>query len=282
MTDSPQASGWIKLWRSTKENGHLQMPDSAYKLWSYLLLQVNHVKRAGCEPGEGWITYQMIRDACCPPDPPRWNDHTISRALTHLENAGQIKRMKVKKGHAQRIRVINWDKYQSDSAALRAELRAEVMAEVMADKQECLRMHKKEEKRNTPPNPRQRVDNTHIDNEFEAWWSGYPHPPVDDKTRARNNYRTLRRKGIEAELLTQCRDNYAATRVGEDRQYHKKAANFLGKDGVWEGYGQPVALQNGSTTRLGRNHSRTAELDTYLEQLERGDQSGPQGSCPVD
>jgi hypothetical protein len=106
---------------------------------------------------------------------------------------------------------------------------------------------------NTPPNPRKRVDNTRFDNDFEEWWTGYPHPPADDKTRARNNYRTLRRKGVDAERLTRCRDNYAAIRAGEDRNYHKKAANFLGsKDGVWETYEEPVVKEEFASDPLPR------------------------------
>lgn len=139
--------GWIKLFRSLADHGHLQMPDQALKVWIFLLLSVNHTPNAGCAAGEGWITYRRIREACCDPSRPQWSDHTISKALDYLERNGYIRRIKTKNGAAQRIRIVNWHKYQGQTSALTAEVRAEVGAEVSAEKQEDLRMPRREDEK---------------------------------------------------------------------------------------------------------------------------------------
>lgn len=97
------------------------MPEIPFKLFIYLLLQVNREPSNGCDVGEGWITYRMIKDACCKPNK-QWADSTISRALDYLEgnnNDGPdgkpevyIKRIQTKKGGPQKIRVVNFRKYQ--------------------------------------------------------------------------------------------------------------------------------------------------------------------------
>lgn len=132
MADSPQFGGWIKLYRSAVDNRHLQMPDQAWKIWTYLLMEVNHSANAGCAAGEGWITYRRIRESCCDPSKPQWSDHTINGALDYLETHGYIKRIKSKTRGPHRIRVLNWDKYQGQSSALGAEPSAEPRAEPKA------------------------------------------------------------------------------------------------------------------------------------------------------
>lgn len=121
MEHAPQPGGYIFLWRSLVHNGHLHMPEIPFKLFIYLLLQVNRMPANGCDVGEGWITYRMIKEACCKPDK-QWADSTISRALDYLEGnnhdgpGGQpevyIQRIQTKKGGPQKIRVVNFCKYQ--------------------------------------------------------------------------------------------------------------------------------------------------------------------------
>lgn len=135
MADSPQPGGWIKLYRSALDNGHLQMPDQCWKLFSYLLLRVNHKPGAGCQPGQGWITYRMIQEGCCDPDKPPWAHSTISRALEYLEGKNPtgeryIQRLHTRKGAAQRLSLINWDKHQGESSSVPQEVPLEVPQEV--------------------------------------------------------------------------------------------------------------------------------------------------------
>lgn len=190
MADSPQPGGWIKLWRSMKENGHLQMPDRAFKLFVYLLLQVNHKAAYGLQPGEGWITYQMIREECCEAGKPPWNKSTVSLALRFLKTHGYIECIKATKGLAQRIRILNWDKYQGDSGPetgpvtgpvtgpLTGQVGGPVAGQVTGPKQERIRKAKKVKKDSppvrespeTPPNtqPEPPVEPKEADPESEA------------------------------------------------------------------------------------------------------------------
>jgi hypothetical protein len=141
------------------------MPDIAFKLFMFLLLQVNHASNqaARCEAGEGWITYRMIKENCCDPQDPPWADSTISRALKHLEKGGYIQRVKLKNGLAQRIRIVNWHKYQSNTTiatqeaslevplGVALEVPLEVALGVALDKQEGLRMPRREEEEKERP-----------------------------------------------------------------------------------------------------------------------------------
>jgi hypothetical protein len=208
----PTNSGWIKLYRSLSDHGHLQMPDKALKLWIYLLLEVNHTPNARCASGEGWITYRRIRESCCDPAGPQWSDHTISKALDYLENGGYIRRIKTKVGAAQRLRVLNWHKYQGQSSADRAEVGAEVTAEVgaevgaeaRAEKQECQEdkecregPRKKEEEEEAPAAP---ISSTSSEQpNWARWWesksASFPPPPMLDA------YEKFTAKGVTDELI---------------------------------------------------------------------------------
>lgn len=141
MTQAPQPGGYIFLWRSLVNNGHLKMPEIPFKLFIYLLLQVNRYPANGCDIGEGWITYRMIKEACCKPDK-QWADSTISRALDYLEGKNNdgpggrpevyIKRIRTKKGGPQKISVLNFWKYQSLASSFMQEVGRS--AEATADK----------------------------------------------------------------------------------------------------------------------------------------------------
>lgn len=140
-SDEQPLGGWIKVYRSMVDHGHLQMPDNTFKLWIYLLLTVNHKASNGCAPGEGWITYRMIREACRTDGQPPWADSTINRSLDYLEDHGYIKRIHTKRGGPQRIRIVNWAKYQQDSSSMTQEVPQEVLQEApqepALEKQQC-------------------------------------------------------------------------------------------------------------------------------------------------
>lgn len=123
-TGAESGGGWIKVYRSLLTNGHLQMPDITFKLFMFLLLQVNHSPNLSvqCGAGEGWITYRMIKENCCDPRETAWADSTIARSLKYLEKSGYIQRVKQKNGLAQKIRIVNWHRYQSDTSSLTQEV----------------------------------------------------------------------------------------------------------------------------------------------------------------
>lgn len=74
--------------------------------------------------------------------------------------------------------------------------------------------------------------------EFEELWPLYPHPPRDEKERARSNYNTLRSNGESYEKLRMCVERYARDRQGKERDFHTKMANFFGNKGTWMTYAE--------------------------------------------
>lgn len=131
----------MKLYRSFLENGHFQkMPDAPLRLWLYLLLRVNHRPGAGCQPGEAWVSYQIIREECCYAGRPPWANSTISEALEWLEREGYIKRIKAKNGLGQKLRVTHWERYQgfacSDGQQVKGEVPLQEPQQVPLHKQE--------------------------------------------------------------------------------------------------------------------------------------------------
>src|SRR5690606_7681088 len=111
-------SGWIKLHRQFKDNGHFHMPDRALKIWLYILLSVSHKDRpeAGLRAGEAWISYGMIARDCGDSPNRHMRREAIAQALKYLEENGYIERF-ITKGQGQRIRVVNWSKYQGGDVA---------------------------------------------------------------------------------------------------------------------------------------------------------------------
>lgn len=93
-------------------NGHFQMPPNAFKIFIFLLLRVNHTRTQDCDAGEGWIDYEEIRRYCSEKGRGRMSNATISAALDYLERRGYIRRYREKNGLAQKIRVVNYRKYQ--------------------------------------------------------------------------------------------------------------------------------------------------------------------------
>lgn len=151
-------SGWIKLHRQFKDNGHFHMPDRAMKIWFYILLTVAHKDepRWGIRAGEGWISYDMIADECSA-EGSRMSRKAIARELQWLEGNGYISRFVIK-GKGQKIRVVNWDVYQaSDVASSETEPEPELVPEPLP---ELVPEHIQEPKEpqepkedNTPPTP---------------------------------------------------------------------------------------------------------------------------------
>lgn len=89
------------------------MPPNAFKIFIFLLLRVNHSPTQDCDVGEGWIDYEEIRRYCSEKGRGKMSNATISAALDYLERRGYIKRYREKNGVAQKIRVVNYRKYQA-------------------------------------------------------------------------------------------------------------------------------------------------------------------------
>lgn len=108
-------SGWIKFYRQFKDNDHFHMPDRALKIWLYILLSVSHKDNPawGLKAGEGWISYDMIAEDCSEGKGGRIRREAIARELRYLEEHGYIERS-ISPGKGQKIRVVNWDRYQAD------------------------------------------------------------------------------------------------------------------------------------------------------------------------
>lgn len=111
MGDAPQEGGYIKLWRSLMENGHLHMPATAFKIFIFLMLRVNKKPGAGCKRGEGWVTYEDIREKCSE-EGSNMPNSTIKRALDYLESRGYIERERTGKRGAQKVRLVTYGKHQ--------------------------------------------------------------------------------------------------------------------------------------------------------------------------
>jgi len=108
-------AGWVKLWRQLKDNGHLKMPGTAFKLWIYCLLEAApYPNRArALEVGELWLNYEHVRRVIGETGR-QMSKSTISNALKYLEQNGYLK-PQVKKFYRVKACVVNWQEYQSST-----------------------------------------------------------------------------------------------------------------------------------------------------------------------
>jgi len=114
-TREVKVAGWVKLWRQLKDNGHLKMPGSAFKLWIYCLLEAApYPNRAReLEAGELWLNYEHVRQFIGEKGR-QMSKSTISKALKYLEQNGYLK-LQVKKFYGVKVCVVNWQEYQSST-----------------------------------------------------------------------------------------------------------------------------------------------------------------------
>jgi DNA-binding transcriptional ArsR family regulator len=113
-------AGWVKLWRKLKDNGHLKMPGTAFKLWIYCLLEAApYPDRArGLEAGELWLNYEHIRQVIGEAGR-QMSKSTVSSALKYLEQNGYLK-LQAQKFYGVKARVANWQDYQSGTETVPA------------------------------------------------------------------------------------------------------------------------------------------------------------------
>jgi hypothetical protein len=120
------ATGFIKWWRQTWENGHFNMPHLAFKLWGYFLTRAAYESQPkwGIEVGELWVSYESLQDECSEKERPaddapkkRLSRGAIAKALSYLEDGDYIKRVHLGLGKGMKIRVINYSRYQTPEAA---------------------------------------------------------------------------------------------------------------------------------------------------------------------
>lgn len=269
-------SGWIKLHRQFKTNGHFHMPDRALKIWLYILMTVSHrdQPRWGIESGEGWISYDMIAEDCAEHPSRRVRREAVANALKYLEDHGYIER-EIEPGKGQKIRVVNWHKYQGDESGSDTscetepgETSSESMLQESSSEtelakfrngtttgtdpsseteplpepiQECKEPSNK--KRDTPPISPPQSSGVAYPDEFEQFWSVYPR-----KLKKRDAFRRWvaaqkRSKNntdpaTAVELLAAAQ-NYARAclRKGTDMEYIMHPTTFLSlRSRAWEDY----------------------------------------------
>jgi hypothetical protein len=162
-------TGYIKLWRQMRENGHFNIPDIAFKLWLYFLVRAAYEPQPkwGISAGESWVSYEDIQEECSDKEEAtRLSTRTISRYLTYLEKHGYITRCRLGLGKGMKIRVNNWERYQGDEASSSTPLPATVPSKVESkaaskDIQESIKKDKEDIKatRKRPaPKPKKESD----------------------------------------------------------------------------------------------------------------------------
>lgn len=106
-------AGWVKLWRKLKENGHLKMPGTAFKLWIFCLLEATpYQDRAReLEVGELWLNYEQVRQVIGEFGR-QMSKSTVSSALKYLELNGYLE-LQVRQFYGVKVKVANWQEYQS-------------------------------------------------------------------------------------------------------------------------------------------------------------------------
>lgn len=105
-------AGWIKLWRKLKENGHLKMPGTAFKLWIYCLLEATpYPDRArSLETGELWLNYEHVRQVIGEAGR-QMSKSTVSSALKYLDQNNYV-HLEAKRFYGVKVRVAGWREYQ--------------------------------------------------------------------------------------------------------------------------------------------------------------------------
>ncbi|TEB06494.1 DNA replication protein DnaD [Pelotomaculum schinkii] len=114
-------AGWIKLWRKLKDNGHLKMPGTAFKLWIYCLLEAapRPDRARELEVGELWLNYEHIRQVIGEAHR-QMSKSTVSSALKYLEQSGYLK-LQAKSFYGVKACVANWQDYQTGTISVPVE-----------------------------------------------------------------------------------------------------------------------------------------------------------------
>lgn len=113
--------GWVKLYRSMIANGHFGLPANAFKLFIYLILAAAHDDQPnGLKRGEVIATDEIIRNHWEDDQGKRPGSATIARALDHLEKGGYIERVQNDNFEQRRVRVVNYEQYQSTTFKTKA------------------------------------------------------------------------------------------------------------------------------------------------------------------
>lgn len=111
-------AGWIKLWRVLKDNGHLNMPGIAFKLWIYCLLEAAPYPdpTRDLDAGELWLSYDKIREDISEKGI-KISKTTVSSALKYLKQNNYLE-LQVKKFKGIKAKVVNWTHYQSSTLSV--------------------------------------------------------------------------------------------------------------------------------------------------------------------
>lgn len=91
--------GWISIHRKLKESPIFMKPPAWFKIWIYLLLEVNH------QTGEGFFQWEFIQENCSV------TRDQLAECLQFMEEEKMISREKLPRGV--KITVQNWLDYQN-------------------------------------------------------------------------------------------------------------------------------------------------------------------------
>lgn len=95
-----------------------------------------------------------------------------------------------------------------------------------------------------------------FESDFSAWWDQYPRKV--NRSQAFKAYQARRREGVPVDDLCRARDNFAATRSGQDPAYTMYGATFLAKDGPWTEW------------LAGNPDGERSDPDDFTDRLARG------------
>ncbi|HPZ43590.1 MAG TPA: DnaD domain protein [Bacillota bacterium] len=146
-------AGWVKLWRKLKDNGHLKMPGTAFKLWIYCLLEATpYQDRArDLKAGELWLNYEHVRQVIGEAGR-QMSKSTVSNALKYLEQNGYLE-LQAKQFYGVKARVANWQEYQSGTETVPVRVQKSYPAStetVLNEKPEKTRLDRKTSTENVP------------------------------------------------------------------------------------------------------------------------------------
>jgi len=91
-------NGWISLHRKILQSPIFNKPPEYFKVWIYLLLNVDH------QNGIGFFSWNTIKSEC------RVTNEQLKKCFSFLEKEQMITRKKMPRGVE--ITILNWDKYQ--------------------------------------------------------------------------------------------------------------------------------------------------------------------------
>ncbi len=271
---TPQAGGWVKLWRSVTDSPVYTMPPIYLRVFERLILEANHADREipYRQPGGTWTKRVIRRGSRLTSlrqisewtgwfERGKWrtpNPKTIRDILNWLENQGMITLGEPSTGDG--CKGLDLDstfalcKQRGNELGNTRETLYTVVnydlyqatgndlgnkkETVTGSKQECKELKEEEIPPSSMSGSRSGKGKTsgQYSRDFELWWQGYPRKV--GKRAAFAAWKVRLREGITVASLTEARDCYAAAceRKGTEPDYIMHPSTFLGKNRRFEDF----------------------------------------------